>query len=373
MGVDLSKFQLISYFPDSNVHLGLEDDSQLLGLTFIISPQHIASNNSFSFSFTLKGEHNVVTDEDIEYQFFANRVDALNVGKTFPICTPIKRTSGPSSASSASSSSSSSSSTVGGFVRIVGLKGGKDRQANIPLTGVIVQLLKLNPDIAGKFDVMGLAMTNELGYYSFSLFLSSSDIISNYAVAVLDDGILRRNEGFNALGTQFIVADVEDKTGAFPYGAPLPASLGDNNIIGLLLDPNATPQYLVPRSDGSFKGRGRSVQFWRRQMDLLHSGGHAALLTVPSRRLSHLETITREFLSTCNLQADMFVGNSNLNAVLVAAVLNREHGYGVFEPYDVIEDFILLWTRHSLCEGGLHSDLVFTHQLILRVMPPELH
>jgi hypothetical protein len=175
---------------------------------------------------------------------------------------------------------------------------------------------------------------------------------SGLKLAMLQDGILRpalRSSGNWLRVNQFDILGENDIVG--------PAHNVSSPVFGMLLDDEQQPLYNRLLSYNTFQGNAKSLSWWRFMLSGL--GELEGDLT-----LAELSAWNTE--ATASLKCSASISSSNpLEANLKAAALNNVSGRGLFEPYQILQGWMIRYAEHVFCD---HVASASDQALALRFM-----
>jgi len=130
--------------------------------------------------------------------------------------------------------------------------------------------------------------------------------------------------------------------------------LGENDIVGLphnishpvfnmLIDETQQPVYNRPLKYNTFQGNSKSLNWWRFMLSNL--GELADDLT-----MANFNTWNSQAVSLLSCSASIS-SSSPLEANLKTAALNQVAGRGMFEPYNILQGWMIDWAEHVFCDG----------------------
>jgi len=245
-------------------------------------------------------------------------------------CSGVQYIKGPSRNLSPTYRSGASSLT--GYVYIDGARFGTDRTSRIPVHDAAVAL----ENSLGQ--IVALTLTGLNGAYTFNNMPAST---ANYTLNLLQYGIMQpalRSSGNFLRSTQYDILGVNPITG-------LPQPLSSPNFY-LLLDDQQQPIYNRPLGYNSFEGDSQPLSWWQYQASGLGELPDYLSQTTLNSWLSSAQS----FFASAQCSASLTSSNP-LSSNLYAAELNNVAGYGFFEPYRQLQNWMILYAQHVYCAG----------------------
>jgi len=323
IGIDLTQYQLLSFSPTGNMTFGPQPGTFVKG---------IAWNNpsSTTFTFTINGAipTSSLVSANVPYV-----LGGLMAQDAVPVaCSGVLYIQGPSRNLSPAPAYRSGATSLTGFVYIDGARFGTDRTARIPVNDVAVAL----ENSLGQ--IVALTLTGSTGAYTFSNLPSST---TNYTLNLLQYGILQpalRSSGNFLRSTKYDILDINPIT-----GPPQPLS---STTFYLLLDDQQQPVYNRPLGYNSFEGDSQPLSWWQYE-----TSGLGELPDYLSQTtLNSWTSSAQSFFASASCSASLTSSNA-LAANLYTAELNNVAGYGFFEPYRQVQNWMILYAQHVYCAG----------------------
>lgn len=343
LGVDLTRYQLVSVNPDVNISLGPQVGSYIKGIAW----NNAAANPTDIYAITIQGALSAaqVGNQNIPYLLGGG---AMAQQDSLPTpCSTLRSLTGP--ARSLAPTFLSSSFNLVGKVHIVGARFGIDRSADIAVHDVVVALINRR-----NGRILGMRLTDLDGSYVFhDISRMASNTAADLGLMILQDGILRpalRSSGNFLRSDQFDVFGENAITGMM-HNLSSP-------IFNLLLDDQQQPIFnRALNFNNNFEGNAKPLSWWRFQLS-----GNGELD----------DTLSQAQISTWQAQAHTLLrcspslaSNDPLEAHLQAAALNYVSGRGFFEPYQSLQLWYIRFAEHIFCD---HVSSASDQALALRFM-----
>jgi hypothetical protein len=335
LGLDLSKYQIISVVPDSGVELGYQPGTVLSGITWTSINK---MSTPFLFNVTVAGNFPSGPGTSTA-QFLASPMEDWDNA-------PVPCTSLLSLSSLGNVSYPSSTASITGQVRVAGVMGSSVSLA-LGLRGALVALVtdvsytdSLRSECSSYGTPLQMTLTDADGNFAFSG-LSAGQ---SYQVAVLQDGFFRVT---NRAPSAFLTAssgptDILSQ----PLGCPQNTTAPSTVNFDFYVNPVANPSYARSASDTGFEGDSLPVAVWS------YCINYPAACTAMSKHQLTVAKFSGSYLigASCFNSLSFSPSATTLQQSLLAATYNVASGRGIFQPYDAVQWWFLEFAKAVVCD-----------------------